>query len=224
MTRETAVSHAGVGRRRSDKAREAILQATNELLEELGYEKLTIEGIAARAGVGKTTIYRWWNGKGPLALEAFLQALTPQIAFPQAGPAIESLRAQIPLVAKAYRGKTGKVLREIIALGQSDEETRRLFVEGYLEPRRTAAKAVLLQGIEQGELREDLDLDVAVDALYGPIFHRMLSGHAPLNDQFVDRLIDAVIEGISSGNKRDAHAAGRPTRQRTRRASAKTQS
>jgi AcrR family transcriptional regulator len=185
------------GRRRSDQSREAILRATNELLEEVGFAKLSIEGIAARAGVGKTTIYRWWKSKGTLAIEAFLDAVAPQIAFPHTLSAVADMKAQIPKVAQVYRGRIGRIVRELIALGQSDAETRRLFVEGYLEPRRSAAKQVLQRGIEQGELRADIDLDVVVDALYGPLFHRMLTGHAALSDAFVHDLVDLVLDSAS---------------------------
>lgn len=177
------------------------MRATNELLEDVGFDKLSIEGIAARAGVGKATIYRWWNGKGPLAIEAFLEAIAPRIAFPESSSAIADLKNQVPRVAQAYRGKTGRILREILALSQSDRETNKLFVEGYLEPRRTAAKTVLQRGVKQGQLREGLDLDVVVDAIYGPIFHRMLTGHAPLSDAFVNTLLDVVLIGISASAK-----------------------
>jgi AcrR family transcriptional regulator len=185
------------GRPRSEKSREAILTATNELLDEVGFDKLSIEGIAARAGVGKATIYRWWSTKGTLAIEAFLDAVAPQIAFPESQSAIADLKTQLPKVAQIYRGKTGRVLREIIALGQSDPETKRLFVEGYLEPRRSAAKEVLRRGVAQGEFGEGLDLDAVVDALYGPIFHRMLTGHAPLSDAFVAALVEIVLDGVT---------------------------
>ena len=194
------------GRPRSDRSRAAILRATNELLEEVGFDKLSIEGIAARASVGKTTIYRWWSGKGPLAIEAFLEDIAPRIAFPESDSAMADLRTQIPKVAQAYRGKMGRILRELIALGQSDPETKRQFVEGYLEPRRRAAKAVLERGIAQGEFKADIDLDVVVDAFYGPIFHRMLTGHAPPSDAFVDALVTLVFDGIA---RRKPPRAGR---------------
>jgi AcrR family transcriptional regulator len=197
------------GRRRSNESRDAILKATNELLEEVGFAKLSIEGIAARAGVGKTTIYRWWTSKGTLAIEAFLDAVAPQIAFPCTSSAVADIKAQIPKVAKVYRGRTGRIICELIALGQTDPETRRLFVAGYLEPRRSAAKQVLQRGIEQGELRDDIDLDVVVDALYGPLFHRMLTGHAGLSDTFVRTHVALVLDSASKRPHRPGRGPGR---------------
>src|SRR5215813_10239635 len=108
------------GRPRDDAARRAILQATADLLEEVGFDKVSIEGIAGRAGVAKTTIYRWWHNKGVLALEAFLTAVSPKIAFLETAAPLDDLRAQVHKVGKLYRGKTGRVLCELIALAQAD--------------------------------------------------------------------------------------------------------
>jgi AcrR family transcriptional regulator len=194
----TLTSDPATGRKRSNASRDAILAATHSLLEEIGFDKLSIEGVAARAGVGKATIYRWWRSKGALAMEAFLDAVAPTIAFPETASARADILAQIHKVARAYRGKTGRIVREMIGLGQFDAETIRVFVEGYLEPRRSAAKAVLQKGIAQGEFRTSIDLDVVVDALYGPIFHRMLTGHAPISDAFIDAHVTLILNSIST--------------------------
>jgi AcrR family transcriptional regulator len=189
-------SDATTGRKRSPAAYGAILETTQTLLEEIGFEKLTIEGVAARAGVGKATIYRWWPSKGALVVEAFLTAVAPTTAFTMGDSASEDIRTQSRRLARAYNGKTGKIVREMIGSGQFDPETMRLFDEGYLKPRRTAAKQALQRGIAQGEFRRDIDLDAVVDALYAPIFHRLLVGHASNNEKFVKSLVDLVLAGI----------------------------
>jgi AcrR family transcriptional regulator len=191
-------SDAATGRKRSPAAYGAILETTHSLLEEIGFEKLTIEGVAARAGVGKATIYRWWPSKGALVVEAFLTAVAPTIAFTMGDSASKDIRAQSRRLARAYNGKTGKIIREMIGSGQFDPETMRLFDEGYLKPRRLAAKQALQRGISQGEFRQDIDLDAVVDALYAPIFHRLLVGHASNNEQFVNSLTDTVLRGIAA--------------------------
>src|SRR5471030_2656543 len=132
---------------RNQETHQLILAATWDLLEERGYHGLTIEGVASRAGVGKTTIYRWWSSKGALAMEAFLEDVAPSITFPVTDSARNDLLMQIHKVASIYRGKSGKIVREMIALGQFDPATMQSFVEGYLEPRRSAAKEVLMRGI-----------------------------------------------------------------------------
>ena len=191
-------SRRSPGRPRSEESRKAVLKTTNDLLEEVGFSNLSIESIASRAGVGKATIYRWWKSIGTIAIEAFLENVAPKIAFPHTSSAIADLRSQMHSVARAYRGKTGKIVRELIALGQSDTETRQLFVEGYLNPRRCLAKEVLQRAIRQGELGKEIDTEVVVDMLYGPVFHRMLAGHAPIDDAFVDSLLTTLLDGIAT--------------------------
>ena len=190
------------GRRRNNASRDAILDATHALLEETGFDKLSLEGVAARAGVGKATIYRWWPSKGTLAMDSFLRAVAPTIAFPTTASARDDITTQIHKVAKAYRGKTGRIVREMIGLGQFDPETMRLFVEGYLQPRRLAAKSALQRGIDHGEFRGAIDLDIIVDALYAPIFHRLLTAHAEIIASFIDAHVNRVLDSISTSKTR----------------------
>ncbi|KHK02435.1 TetR/AcrR family transcriptional regulator [Desulfovibrio sp. TomC] len=185
------------GRPRSDAVRSAVLEAANSLLTEVGFSGLTMEGIAARAGVGKATLYRWWPGKGAVAMEAFLAAVSPKIAFPQTDSAVADITTQMLRLAEAYRGTTGRVVCEFIALGQADPEILTAFLEGYMYPRRDAAKEVLRRGMATGEIRADVDPDLMADALYGPIFHRMLLRHRPLDDAFVQQLAALVFAGLT---------------------------
>jgi AcrR family transcriptional regulator len=193
---------AAQGRRRSEAARKAILDATYELLKSVGFYQMSIEGVAARAGVGKTTIYRWWSSKGVLAVEAFMEAVAPSIAFRETGSARADIERQMKLLAEAYRGRTGEILREMIGFSQSDEEMREALFVGYLKPRREAAKAVLQRGIDRGEFLPGLDLETLVDALYGPLIYRMLTGHHPIDNTFINQTRRAVFEGII---RRDKH-------------------
>jgi AcrR family transcriptional regulator len=185
------------GRKRSPEAYGAVLASARALLEEIGFERLTIEGVAARAGVGKATIYRWWPSKGALVVEAFLTAVAPTLTFPRSKSARKDLAIQLRREARVYSGRIGQIVREMIGSGQFDRETMRLFDEGYLRPRRTAAKQALQRGIDQGEFRKDIDLDAAVDALHAPIFHRLLVGYDTNNDRFLNALVEIVLDGIS---------------------------
>jgi len=185
------------GRPRSDAARRAVLEATNSLLEEAGFSKLTMEGIAARAGVGKATLYRWWPSKGAVAVEAFMTAVAGRIAFPCTDSAVADITSQMLRLAEVYRGTTGRIVCELLALGQADPEILAAFMDGYMLPRREAAKQALQRGIEAGEIRSDVDLDVMVDALYAPIFHRMIQRHRPLDDAFVRQVAALVFAGLA---------------------------
>jgi len=190
------------GRPRDDAARQAVLQATAALLEEVGFSKLSIEGIAARAGVAKTTIYRWWQNKGVLALEAFLSAVSPKIAFPETNQPLADLRVQVQKVGKVYRGKTGRVLCELVALSQADDETRRQLVDGYLKPRRAQSRQCLERAIALGLVRRDIDIEIMIDAIYGPLWHRMTLKHGGLDAAYIDAQLDIVLQGLAPAPKR----------------------
>ncbi|MGQ2995864.1 TetR/AcrR family transcriptional regulator [Variovorax sp.] len=193
----TSATPRSPGRQRDTAAHEAILAATHELLDELGYSKLSIEGVASRAGVGKATIYRWWPHKGALAVEAYLTAVAPSIAFPVTDDPRRDIEVQVHRLARVYRGQKGQTLRTIIGSGLADEGTMQLLSDGYLNPRRGVAKAALMRGVEHGVFRDDLDLERVIDAIYGPLFHRLIIGHAALDVAFIDTLLQIVLDGIS---------------------------
>jgi len=186
------------GRPRSDTVRKVVLESANSLLEESGFARLTMEGIAARAGVSKATLYRWWPSKGAVAMEAFMAATLPRINFPQTESAVADVTAQMLMLAQAYRGVTGQLIRELIGLGQSDPEALATFTNGYLLPRRGATKDVLRRGIATGELRADVDLEILVDSLYAPIFHRLLLQHLPLDDAFVRQVAALAFASVTT--------------------------
>lgn len=193
----TYMPDPATGRRRNPATHDAILDATSILLEEIGFDKLSLEGVAARAGVGKATIYRWWPNKSALAMEALLREVGPNVAFPETECARQDIEDQIRKLAALYRGKIGRVVCEMIGLSQFDVDTMRLFNENFLDPRRNSTKQVLLRGIENGEFKADLDFDVVFDLLYGPIIQRMLMRHAGIDERHVDLHVALVLDGIS---------------------------
>jgi AcrR family transcriptional regulator len=186
------------GRPRDSAAHEAILKASKEILVEKGIGGFAIEAVAARAGVAKSTIYRWWPSKGALAIAGFLADTAPKIPYDHSGSALVDIRAQLRRVCAVYSGSTGRVLSAIIADGQRDPNTIQAFVDGYARPRREEAKAILQDGVMRGELRAGIDFDVVLDALYGPIYYRMLVPLAPLNNDWIDALVTCVMEGIKA--------------------------
>ncbi len=186
------------GRPRSDTARNAILKAAYEILRESGFAGFTVEGVAARAGSGKATIYRWWQSKGTLAIEAFLVALTPRLdTVPQTDSALADLRAHVQRAATIYRGRAGQLLRELIALGQEDSQTSRMLRTEFVAPRYAEAIRILTRAQQSSEIAADVDLEVLADALWGPIFHRLLVSRMPIGRDFIDKLLDLVLAGAS---------------------------
>lgn len=193
----TLTSDPVTGRRRNTASHDAILDATYVLLEEIGFDKLSLEGVAARAGVGKATIYRWWSGKNALVMEALLREAAPMAAFPETGSARSAFEAQIRGDAELYRGKTGRIVADMIGLSQFDADSMRLFNENYLYPRRAKARHVLGNGIAQGEFKPDIDPDLVLDLLYGPIFYRLMR-HAAIDEHTLDAHLQLVLGSISA--------------------------
>lgn len=190
------IAKSGRGRPRAPETREKILKAAYEMLNEVGFMDLTIEGIAAKAKVGKPTIYRRWKSKAALAMDAFLAAVNPEIVFPDTGTAKEDFREQMQKIVKLMNSSKGEVLASVIGCGQSNDELITAFRDNWLTPRREDAKRIFQRGVERGELKEGIDAEVAIDALYSPLFYRLLLKHQLLTDEFVDELVDIVIKGL----------------------------
>ncbi len=186
------------GRPRSERARRAILQAANELLESEGFAALTVEAIAERAGVSKATVYRWWPNKAAVVMDGFLSTVSSEVPFPHTDCAQEDIRLHMRRLIKALGGKMGRTVAALIAEGQADRELAEALRSRWLSARRAEVKEILEHGMTRGELREDLDLEVAVDSLYGPIYYRLLVDHAPLEEDFAEALADHVFSGLSA--------------------------
>jgi AcrR family transcriptional regulator len=183
------------GRPRSEQARVAILRSTLKLLGENGFSDLTIEDVAARAGVGKATVYRWWPNKAVLIADAFASSTTRKLHFPDTGSVHTDVSQQMRQLIKIFRSRRGRIVSAILGGGQSDRALIAAFRERFLWPRRREAYATLRRGIQRGELRKNVDLDLILDSLYGPIYMRFLIRHDKLTPDFADRLCELVLGG-----------------------------
>jgi AcrR family transcriptional regulator len=183
------------GRPRSERARQAILRNTLDILGENGFSNLTIEGVAERAGVGKATVYRWWPNKGALIADAFATSTTRKLRFPDTGSLETDMSRQMRQLVKVFASPRGRIVAAILAAGQTDPELIAAFRERFLMPRRQEAYATLRRGVLRGELRADVDPDLVLDSLYGPIYMRFLIQHRRLTPEFIDRLCDLVLGG-----------------------------
>ena len=175
------VGPRGPGRPRSEKAREAVIRSTLLLLKRVGFHELGIESVAARAGVGKTTIYRWWPNKAELVIAAFVSAVEDELRFPSGGPVLESIHQQMKRWALIFRSPLGQIVATVIGAGQSEPEILEAFRAHWVEPRRVEARALLEEAKKKGEIRHDLDPDLILDLLYGPLYLRLLHRHSPLD-------------------------------------------
>jgi AcrR family transcriptional regulator len=179
--------------RRDENARIAVLHAADDLLVERGFGGVTVEGIAARAGVAKQTIYRWWPSKVDILLDTLIEDAGRHLAVPDAGSAVESSRRYLRSLARFLtRNPAGQVLLALIGEAQHDQAMAATFRQRYLDPQRQAEREMLQRGIASGELAAGLDPDAVLDALLGPVFYRALTG-APIPRAFVDGLVTDVL-------------------------------
>ncbi len=175
--------------RRNERARLAVLHAADDLLIERGFGGVTVEGIAARAGVAKQTIYRWWPSKVDILLDTLIEDASPLLELPDSGSVVDGVgRYLLALSRFLTKDPAGKVFLALLGESQHDAETAALFHERYLDPQRARERDLLKRGIASGELPDELDVDAALDALCGPIVYRALTG-ARIPRAFIDRLV-----------------------------------
>lgn len=196
-----STSTAKVRGRRSTATEEAILEATRELLIEVGVHGLTVEGVAARAGVAKTTVYRRWKSKEELAL-AVLFEMVKIVPVPDLGNIRDEL---IMFVNYAVRilGKTlmGRVMKGLVSDFASNEELGHAFREQVISLRLAEVRRLIERATERGELRPDVDAMLVHELLIGPVYYRHLLSGAKLDGRLAERLVDAVLPGIRSEKK-----------------------
>jgi AcrR family transcriptional regulator len=184
------------GRPRSEESRQSILRSTLKLLQQDGgFAELSIEAIAADAGVGKTTVYRWWPTKAALVADAFSASAEDELRFPNSGSVYTDINIQMRGLIRIFRSQRGKVVAALLAGGQSDPELLEAYRDRFLWPRRRQAYETLQRGVERGELPAGSDFDLILDSLYGPILMRFLIRHVKLDENFADEICGLVLKG-----------------------------
>ncbi|GAB2767687.1 TetR/AcrR family transcriptional regulator [Amycolatopsis magusensis] len=186
--------------RRSERSRTAILSAAIELVTESGYAKTSIEAIAARAGVGKQTIYRWWPSKAAVVFDAVLDLTKGQQGFSvlETGDLKEDLKQVLRATAEELTNPRMDVSFRALALEiQYDANLASHWREKMLGPALDATKDRLRSAQHSGEIDADLDLDVAVELLYGPLYHRWLLQTAPVSVEHADAVVDLAMRAMS---------------------------
>jgi AcrR family transcriptional regulator len=187
------------GRPRSEASRKAILRAASELLLEHGLHAISMDAVAERAGASKATIYRWWPSKELLALDALFSDWAPAAGagYDTGSLAGDLLALTLPwarqLAAKPY----GRVIAALITSAQSDPRFAEVYRARFLQPRRDLARVIFNRAIERGEIPADTDIEIALDLLYGPFYHRVLHGHAQLTDRFTRAIVDHVVTAVA---------------------------
>ena len=211
-----------MGRPRSEESRQRILGSARELLEERGFRAMTICGIAERAGTSKVTVYRWWSHKAAIVLEAILAETSPRMPYKDSSSPLEALRDQMKSFARFLTGRHGRLLVSVMAEGVLDAEIGHAFRKHWVKPRREDATKLLARAIEAGELAADVDVEVALDALFGPLYYRFIVQHARLDVPFAQAIFESVMGGLASAEARSRLGLGahRSTSRRHRVAAA----
>lgn len=178
---------------------QSILDATRELLAEGGVPKLTVEGVAARAGVAKTTIYRRYRSRDELALAVLIDMVETVVAVPELGETRAELVAFVDGAVKIL-GSTlmGRVMQGLVSELAANDELAKAFRERVVALRVAGMKQLVERGIERGDLRPDTDYGLAHELLFGPVYYRLLLSGEPLDDNLAERVVAAVLPAFST--------------------------
>jgi AcrR family transcriptional regulator len=203
-----AVAERSLGRPRDARADRAILEATLELIAERGVHEFRTEDVAARAGVGKGAIYRRYRSKDELVTAAVAALVSEEIAVPDTGATRADLLALMREAVALYRGSlAGRLMPDLVGAMARKPELARAVRDGFLAGRRAALTVVLRRGVERGDLRDDLDVELALDVLGGPLFYRLLITGGPIDEQLAEGVADLVLRGFAPDERRRAKPA-----------------
>jgi AcrR family transcriptional regulator len=195
------------GRPRSAESRRAIIQSAMHILQNDGYAALNIEAIAAKAGVSKQTIYRWWPSAAFIVLEALTADMPPQETIaPDTGSLKGDLQDLVRSTVRALAQRRGPVFKALIAEAQADPRFAEAFRTSLMAAHREIVRAILGRAQLRGESAFDADQDLIADVVYGPILYRLLNGHGELDETFAFGLVDVVVAAL---RQRDAGAVRR---------------
>ncbi|MEU5863344.1 TetR/AcrR family transcriptional regulator [Nonomuraea sp. NPDC047529] len=185
--------------RRSERSRQAILQAARELVSEVGYAKVSVEAIAARAGVGKQTIYRWWRSKGAVVFDSFLALSEGDqgVVLPDTGDIEADLKAVMRATVAEFADPGFEApIRALNLEIVGDPELAAQYREKLAGPVDEAKKARLRSAQRAGQIAADADLDLALELLYAPLYQRWLLRSGPLTPQYADALVDLTLKAL----------------------------
>ena len=198
MERSRLETRRPPGRPRSEAAHAAILGAAIALVREVGYDNVTMDGIAARAGVGKATVYRRWSGKETLVAEA-IEGIMRAVPVPDTGSTRGDLARLLRSALAMYRDPaTGPLLSGFVAAMARSEVIAAAIRGGFNERWREAMRTVLRRGVARGELRRRVDLDLVTDFASAPLFYRYLMTGGPVNERLVDDAVEATMRAFGT--------------------------
>jgi AcrR family transcriptional regulator len=189
---------------RNEDTRLRILDSTLQLLEQTPLQAVTIEAIAQKARVSKTTIYRWWSSKASLVIDAFMEQHLGRTPMRRDLPPTEALAAHIRLVIRQYSGFAGRIVAQIIAAGQSDPEVLLEYRERFYRGRRAVIRETMDKWERQELIAPTVDIEVLMDLIYANIYNQLLIEHGPLDEKFADQQVDlmtALLKAVTHAHR-----------------------
>ena len=184
------------GRPVSVASRAAVLTTAAKLLDERGFTGFTIDEVARRSGVSKATIYKHWSGGYEVAVDAYGDSVTDAVPVIATGDAPHDLADQIVRLAEFYAGPRGRVIAQLLAAGTDRPRGSALLREKFFSQRRNATVALIEQGKSSGQLRQDLDSELVIDLLFGPIVFRLFNGVEPLSPEGAAELATMALRAV----------------------------
>ncbi len=197
------------GRPRSLAARQAILDAAAQLIAQGGIGAVTMEAVARAARVGKPTVYRNWESREALAMAALLHDGQISTGVPETGAALHDLARQVSRVVQVFCAPKGRNAALMVASAEPDSELGKAFRNQVMMATREEGRSLLQRAMSEGRVRRDADIAIALDLIYGPIFYRLLIGHAPVNEAFAQALLAEALKGLAPRTHDDARAPRR---------------
>lgn len=190
-------SARAAGRPRDEAVHRAILDAAYAILVEEGLGRFSIDAVATRANVARTTVYRRWPDKMQLMNESFLRAFEPTLQFTCSDSPADDFRRLVVSLARTLSGPNGRIAASVVAQAQSDPETQKMFLKDFSQPLRKHSTAVLQAGIDSKQFREDLNIGRILDATVGAVYLRLLFGQ-PTGPAWAHQLVDTLLDGCVS--------------------------
>jgi len=173
-----------------------MLRAARELLDGGGPGAVTMEAVAERAGVGKPTVYRSFPDRHAVTMAALMDG-DPDVAPHRGADALGALRRQLRAIAARFASNTGRHVTMLLASADADSELSKSFRHHFVLARRAEGRLLLERARDEKQLRPDVNIEVALDLLYGPLFFRLLMGHAPLDERFMEQVLKEALVGLA---------------------------
>jgi AcrR family transcriptional regulator len=184
------------GRPVSQRARRAVLDAAAGLLDERGFAGFTVDEVARRSAVSKATIYKHWSGGFDIAVDAYGDSITGEVPVVSTGNVVADLTDQIQRLAAVYAGPRGRVVAQLLAAATAQDYAPELLRDKFFGTRRAATAALVERGRHQGQLRADLDPDLAIDLLFGAVVFRLVNGSRPLTTREAAALAAMALRAV----------------------------